>query len=262
MTAPGFAAKHRLMIVLFALLVAIDAGPPAAANPVATPSHTSLRDAKAVLADYATAIGNEKLWQKHKCVRVKREVVVKAMQFVSQEQTRVCKGGKLLGESQMPGMGLFRRGSDGQTAWAEDPIGGLRVLKDAEAEDVQIGAAWNSEWHLAEVYAKIVSVPPPKAAPADRPLECIDLQKRKGQPSTLCFDRASHLRVWEQGVQASQGGQVPYVTTFSDWRAVDGVRLWHHEVVTVGPVTMESQIVELKFDETMSPSLFALPRKK
>lgn len=264
MTAIEFAAKHRPMIVLFALLLAVDAGSPAAptpatASPAAAPT---LRDAKAVLADYATAIGDENLWKKHKCVRVKREVTVKAMQFVSQEQTRVCKGGKILGESQMPGMGLFRRGSDGRTAWAEDPIGGLRVLKDAEAEDVQLGAAWNSEWHLAEIYAKVVAVQAPKAAPADVPLECVELQKKKGQPTTLCFDRASHLRVWEKGVQASQGGLVPYVTKFSDWRPVDGVRLWHHEVVTVGPVTMEGQVVELKFDEPMPPSLFALPRKK
>lgn len=264
MTAVDFAAKHRFMIALLALFLAVDAGTPPAPN-AATPTSatpSTLRDAKAVLADYATAIGDEKRWKHHKCMRVKRAVTVKAMQFVSEEQTRVCKGGKILGESQMPGMGLFRRGSDGRTAWAEDPIGGLRVLKNAEAEDVQIGAAWNSEWHLAEIYAKVVSVPTPKAAPDGRPLECVELQKKKGQPTTLCLDRETHLRVWEQGVQASQGGLVPYVTKFSDWRPVDGVKLWHHEVVTVGPVTMESQIVEVKFDEAMSPNLFALPRKK
>jgi hypothetical protein len=264
LTALGFAAKHRPMIALFALLLAVDAGTPAASHAAtATPTAAAtLRDAKEVLADYAKAIGDEKLWKKHKCVRVKRDVTVKAMQFVSQEQTRICKGGKILGESQMPGMGLFRRGSDGRTAWAEDPIGGLRVLKDAEAEDIQLGAAWNSEWHLAELYAKVVSVPTPKAAPSEHPLECVELHKTKGQPTVLCFDRSSHLRAWEQGVQASQGGQVPYATRFSDWRLVDGVRVWHHEVVAVGPVTMEGQVVELKFDEPTPSTLFALPRKK
>jgi len=252
------------MIALFALLIAVDAGTPVTPNaPTATSvAAPTLRDAKVVLADYAKAIGDEKLWKKHKSVRVKREVSVKAMQFVSQEETRVVRGGKILGESQMPGMGTFRRGSDGRTVWAEDPIGGLRVLKDAEAEDVQLGAAWNSEWHLAEMYAKVISVPPPKTAPTGQPLECVELHKKKGQPTTLCFDGSKHLRVWEQGVQASQGGQVPYATRFSDWRPVDGVQLWHHEVVTVGPVTMEGQIVELKFDEPFPANLFALPRKK
>jgi len=255
------------MIALFLLMLVVDAGTPAASHATtATPTPASLRDATAVLADYAKAIGEEKLWKKHKSVRVKREVSVKAMQFVSKEETRIAQGGKMLGESQMPGMGTFRRGCDGRVAWAEDPIGGLRVLKDAEAEDVLIGATWNSEWHLAEVYTKVSSTPPPATVPAGKsagkPWECVELQKKKGQPTTLCFDSTTHLRVWERGVQASQGGQVPYVTTFSDWRPVDGVQVWHHEVVAVGPVVMEGQIVEIKFDEPIPAHLFALPRKK
>jgi hypothetical protein len=52
------------------------------------------------------------------------------------------------------------------------------------------------------------------------------------------------------------------VTKFSDWRPVDGVQVWHQEVVTVGPVTMEGHIVEIVFDEPIPASLFALPRKK
>jgi hypothetical protein len=52
------------------------------------------------------------------------------------------------------------------------------------------------------------------------------------------------------------------VTRFSDWRVVDGVRVWHHEEVTVGPITMEGQIAEIVFDEPVSSQLFALPRKK
>jgi len=248
------------MVALLALVFAIDAGP--VVPPAATVASAPLRDAKLILADYTRAIGDEKAWKRHKSLRVKREVSVKAMNFTSQEETRVARGGKVFSISKMPGMGTFRRGCDGRTAWAEDPIGGLRVLKDAEAEDVRIGAAWNSEWHLADTYAKVESITPPKTAPADKSLECIRLNKKQGAPTQLCFDSATHLRVWEQGVQASQGGQVPYVTTFSDWRPVDGVQVWHHETVTVGPVTMEGQIVEIVFDEPAPANLFALPRKK
>ena len=63
-------------------------------------------------------------------------------------------------------------------------------------------------------------------------------------------------------MQASQGGKVPYVTRFSDWRPVDGVLVWHHEEVTVGPVTMEGRIVEIVFDEHFPATLFSLPKKK
>ncbi len=245
------------MIALVALLLAIDAAPATEARAQAAAA-TPLRDAKTILADYAKAIGEEKLWKKHKSVRVKREVSVKAMHFVSSEETRIAKGGKLYSESQMPGMGTFLRGSDGRIAWAKDPIGGLRVLKDAEAEDVRIAAAWNSEWHLAEIYAGVQSVLPPKAVPGQSS-ECVGLRKSKGTPIEICFDRTTHLRVWEQGVQASQGGEVPYVTRFSDWRPVDGVLVWHREDVTIGPVTMEGRTVAIVFDEPVRAKLFAIP---
>jgi len=248
------------MIALLAFLVAVDAG--VAVPPARLVAPAPLRDAKLVLADYAKAIGDEKAWKKHKTLRVKREVSVKSMHFTSTEETRLARGGKIFSTSEMPSMGTFRRGSDGHTAWAEDPIGGLRVLKDAEAEDIRIAATWNSEWRLGEVYAKVVSVSAPVPAPAGQAWECVELDKSKGEPSVVCFDSQTHLRVLEKGVQASQGGQVPYVTRFSDWRTIDGVLVWQQEEVTVGPVTMEGRIVEIVFDEHFPATLFSLPKKK
>ncbi len=248
------------MIALFALVFALDAG--AATLPTAEVTPAPLRDATLVLADYAKAIGDEQAWKKHKTLRVKREISVQSMHFTSVEETRIARGGKIYSTSEMPNMGTFLRGSDGHTAWAKDPIGGLRVLKDAEAEDVRIAAAWNSEWRLAEVYGKALSVPPPVPVPAGQSWECVELSKAKGAPSVVCFDSKTHLRVLEKGVQASQGGQVPYITRFSDWRKVDGVLVWHREDVTVGPVTMVGRIVEIVFDEHFPMTLFSLPKKK
>ena len=246
------------MVVLFVLVAALDAGSP---TPPAAPT-AGLRDAKAILADYAKAIGDESAWKRHKSVRIKREVVVRAMNFKSQEETRMLRSGKLYSRSSMPGMGTFRRGYDGRVAWSEDPINGLRVLKGAEADDVRLAAVWNSEWRLGKIYSPVKAVVPPDDAPNADSLECVQLAKPQGPPSIVCFDAKTHLRVWEKGVQASQGGQVPYVTQFSDWRTVDGVRVWYHEKVTVGPITMEGHVSRIIFDEPASPRLFSLPRKK
>lgn len=247
------------MIILFALALAVDAGAAVSASPPQPAA--AMRDAKDILADYARSIGDEKNWKKHRTVRVKRQVVVEAMHFSSSEETRLARGGKVFSTSQMPGMGTFQRGCDGRVAWAKDPIGGLRILRGGEAEDVRIAATWNSEWHLGDMYAKASSVEPPVAPPAGQRWECVELGKEKGAATTICFDAKTHLRVLEKGVQASQGGQVPYVTRFSDWRSVDGVFVWHHEDVTVGPVTMESRIVDIVFDQPIPPMLFKLPRK-
>ncbi|HEY5283147.1 MAG TPA: hypothetical protein VIM14_10195 [Polyangia bacterium] len=253
----------NVMIALLALVLAVDAAPtePPAAVVAVAPVPAALRDAKSILADYAKAIGDERAWRKHKSLRVKREVSVKSMHFTSHEETRLERGGKLFSTSEMPSMGTFRRGSDGHTAWAEDPIGGLRILKDAEAEDVRIAATWNSEWRLGDIYKKAISVPSPVAAPAGQACECVELSKSKGEPTVVCFDSQTHLRVLEKGVQASQGGQVPYVTRFSDWRSLEGVKVWYQEDVTVGPVTMEGRIIEVVFDEHFPAALFGLPKK-
>jgi len=250
------------MLVLIALVVALDGGAPPVVAVTVVPAPAPLREAKSILADYAKAIGDEQAWKKHKSIRLKREVSVKSMHFVSHEETRVERGGKVFTTSEMPGMGTFKRGSDGRKAWAEDPIGGLRVLTGAEAEDVRIAATWNSEWRLDKVYAKVSTVPPPSDVPPGQTWECVELSKAKGKPSTLCFDGTTHLRVWERGVQASQGGDVPYVTRFSDWRVVDGVRVWYQEDVAVGPVNMEGHMVEIVFDEPTPTNLFGLPKKK
>jgi hypothetical protein len=246
------------MTLLLALLMAVDGGSaPGLAAPLPT-----LRDAKLILADYAKAIGDENAWRKHKTVRLKREVSVKSMNFKSVEETRLARGGKLLSVSSAPGLGVARRGSDGRVAWADDPIFGLRVLAGAEAEEVRIAATWNGEWHLGQIYAAAFAVPPPEGAPDPRALECVELAKHVGKPTIVCFDRQSHLRVWEKGVQASQGGEVPYVTRFSDWRSVEGGRVWHHEEITVGPVTMEGQLLEIAFDQPAPARLFQMPKAK
>ena len=245
------------MILLLTLLVAVDGG----AGPAPAAAAPKLRDAKRILADYAAAIGDEKAWRKHQSVRVKREVSVKSMNFRSVEETRLVRGGKLLSVSSAPGLGISRRAFDGRIAWGDDPIFGLRVLTGAEAEEVRLAATWNVEWHLAEIYAQVRAVPPPPGAPNPHSLECVELAKREGKPTLTCFDRQGHLRVWEKGVQASQGGDVPYVTRFSDWRLVEGVRVWHHEEITVGPVTMEGQLLEVAFDEPAPARLFQVPKR-
>jgi hypothetical protein len=246
------------MLALLALVAALDAG----AVPTAAAARPALRDATLVLADYARAIGDEAAWRKHKSVRVKREVVVKAMNFTSDEETRLLRDGRLYSMSSAPSLGVSRRAYDGKVAWGDDPIFGLRVLRGGEAEEVRIAAVWNPEWRLGAIYKQVHSVVPPGGAPDPATLECVELGKAESKPTTVCFDRTTHLRAWEKGVQASQAGDVPYVTRYSDWRPVDGVRVWHREDVTVGPVTMECHIVAVVFDEPVPARLFKLPKKK
>lgn len=220
-----------------------------------------LRNAQQILADYQAAIGQESAWSKHQSIHIKREISMKAMHFSGTEEMVIAQGGKFYDTSVMPGIGTLQIGTNGKVAWSEDPINGLRILNGAEAEEIALAAVWNGEWHLQQTYKSLRAVTPPAEAPADAEWECIELQKTVGKPTIVCFDATTHLRVLEKGTKASLGGDMPYVSRFSDWRKVSGVLVWHQEVLTVGPMVLEAKVMRIAFNKPIPPKRFELPVK-
>ena len=228
----------------------------------ATPAETPLRPAQVILADYANAIGGREAWKRLRSVHIKRGLTVAGQGASGSEEHWATADGKNLSESSLRDVGTFRQGSDGRVTWSKDPVFGLRKLEGAEQEEARINGAWNAEADLASLYAKVTSVPPPKDAEKDAgaSLECVELQKKLGKPSVLCFDTKTHLRVLQTGVQPSPGGDIPYKLVFGDWRAVKGIKTWYLEKMTAGPTTVEGRITSLVFDEKIPANRFKMPK--
>jgi hypothetical protein len=225
----------------------------------ATPAETApLRSAEAILADYAQAVGGRAAWKKLRSLHAKRSLTVAGQGASGTDEHWATAGGKNLSESTLTGVGSFRMGSDGRVAWSQDPIFGLRNLKGAELEEALINGAWNAEPNLASLYSKVTSVPPPKDA--DPSLECVEMHKKVGKPSVMCFDAKTHLRTQQTGVQSSPGGEIPYKIAFDDWREVSGIKIWFSEKMTAGPSTIEARMTSLKFDEKIPASKFRMPK--
>jgi hypothetical protein len=238
---------------MIALLVSLLAATPAQ-------DATPLRPAQAILADYADAIGGKWAWKRLRSVHVKRALTVAGQGANGSEEHWATADGKNLSVSTLRDVGSFRQGCDGRAAWSQDPVFGLRKLEGAEAEDARLNGAWNAEPDLASLYAKVTSVPLPKDAEAGTGLECVELRKKMGKPSVLCFDAKTHLRVLQTGVQPSPGGDIPYRLVFGDWRAVKGIKTWYLEKMTAGPTTVEGRITSLVFDEKIPASRFKMPK--
>lgn len=254
---------RNILIVLFVVNASWAAAAPIEKRvdepTVASPS--SSRSAQQIVSDYQAAIGNESAWKKHQSIHIKREISMKAMHFSGTEEMVIAQGGKFYDTSVMPGIGTLQIGTNGKVVWSDDPINGLRILKGAEAEEVQLAAIWNAEWRLQQTYKSIRLVSLPAEAPADAQWECIELQKSVGKPTILCFDSKTHLRVLEKGTKASLGGDMPYSSRFSDWRKVNGVLVWHQEVLSVGPMILEAKVTRIAFDKPIPPKRFELPVK-
>src|SRR5205823_6405021 len=147
------------------------------------PAITPKRAAAAVLEDYARALGGEAAWKRHKTLHMKRSLEVKGMQISGTEERYATANGKAMSVTTIPGMGTFREGSDGKTAWSEDPINGLRLLEGAEAEEAKVDATWDAELQLAKLYREVRAVDPPSAPPPGRRYECLELVHKLGKPA-------------------------------------------------------------------------------
>ena len=226
----------------------------------ATPAETPLRPAQAILADYANAIGGREAWKRLRSVHAKRDLTVAGQGANGSEEHWATADGKNLSVSTLRDVGSFRQGCDGRAVWSQDPVFGLRKLEGAEAEDARINGAWNAETDLAGLYANVKSVPPPKEAEASTSLECVELEKKIGKPSVLCFDAKTHLRVVQTGTQPSPGGDIPYRIEFGDWRMVKGIKTWYLEKMTAGPTTVQGRTTSLVFDEKIPASRFKMPK--
>lgn len=237
-----------MKLVILALLMA------------ATPAEpvTPLRPAEAILADYAQAVGGRAAWKRLRSLHAKRSLTVAGQGASGTEEHWATVDRKNLSVSTLTGVGSFRQGFDGRTAWSQDPVFGLRKLEGGELEEARINGAWNAEPDLASLYVKVTSVPAPQDAEAG--LECVQLHKKLGKTSVLCFDGKTHLRAQQTGVQPSPGGEIPYKIVFGDWREVSGIKTWFSEKMTAGPSTIEARMTSLEFNEKIPASKFRMPK--
>jgi hypothetical protein len=218
------------------------------------------RTADAILADYVTAIGGDKALRRHKTMHAKREVEIKGMNIRGTEERWATSAGKVLSVTNLTGVGTLRQGSNGRVRWAQDPINGLRILTGAEEESVRLESTWNAELQIKKLYRTVKVVDPPSPPPANTKVECLELTPKLGKPSIHCFDAETHLKVSQKGTQVSAQGEVPYTATMSDWREVGGVKIPHVEDATAGPMTFQTRLVEITFDEPVSAKLFEMPK--
>jgi hypothetical protein len=232
-------------LAIFLLLVAATPAEPA----------TPLRPAEAILADYARAVGGRDAWKRLRSMHAKRSLTLVGQGGSGTEEHWGSADGKSRVEVILTGVITMQEGFDRRVAWSDDPFNGLRRLQGAELEEARINGAWNAEPNLASLYVKVTSVPAPEPG-----LECVEMQKKAGKPSVLCFDGKTHLRAQQTGVHPSPAGEVPYKIVFGDWRDVSGIKTWFFEKMTAGPSTMEARTTSLKLDEKIPASRFRMPK--
>jgi zinc protease len=267
-------AGSRWWLPLGAALLALATSTtsPAAAPDAGASAATPVPGGRApdvILDDFVRVVGGEKALRRHRSLYMKRKLTSKKMGIEGSEERWMTADGKLLSVVMLPGIGEIRTGFTGKQRWSQDPINGLRMVQGTEAEQARLDSAWNADLELKKHYPRRRLVPPPAGAltrqgkqddqQGNKTLDCLEMTPVKVAPVIMCFDRQSHLRVYQEGRQASPQGELPYSVHLSDWREVEGIKIPHLEDMSAGPMSIESRLEEVKLNQKIPSKLFRMP---
>jgi hypothetical protein len=234
-----------------------EAVPPPASKPAPKPPAVPLRPVDDILKDVVKALGGAEAMGKHKSVRTKMTITFQGLGISGTAEHIAAVGDKALTITNIPNVASTREGCDGTRSWSHDPINGLRILTDIEAEQSRIEAIWNAELRLKELYPKI-DVTSEVAADGTR-LECLVLTAKVGPPMTDCFDAKTHLLATQRGVRSGPQGETPFAARLTDWRAVGDIKMAFRTEMQVGPLSFVGTVTSAELDVPIDASVFAVP---
>ena len=219
-----------------------------------------------VMADVIDALGGRDRLSKHVSLHEKVKVSLVAQNMAGVVETWATREGKALRITNIATMPEIREGTDGKIYWSQDAINGLRVLTGVEKEQARLETAWMPELRLNAFFSRIESAR--ETGEHGEAVECLTLVGRATAKDavaptlTNCYDEKTHLQVSQRGRHASAEGDVPFSTTFSDYRDVDGIKLPFSCTTTAGPVTFTAETQQAVWDEPTKGLPFGLPKPK
>ncbi len=216
-----------------------------------------LPSAGVILDRYTAAIGGKAA---HERIRTIHSVATVEFRGTGRTATRSswrAAPDKSYSMIEIPGLGRMEEGTDGKTAWSENPQRGPHIKSGEERDLAFRAAAWNGEIRLRELYPKIEV-----AGTADvNGSACykLVLTPPTGATVTRYFDQQSGLLVKNVMKVTTAMGELDVETEVADYRDIEGIKTPFRITQTgAGPV-MVFTIQKLEYNVPIPDSRFALP---
>ncbi len=235
--------------------------PPAPAKPQASvfgPNETkNLPTAEVILAKYFKADGTEAVKDKLK-TRVMTGNFEIMGSGISGTMAVYQKAPNLFfSDTELPQLGNFKQGFDGEFGWAKDNISGLRNLNGAELSAVRIGAQFNPQdtrKFFGEVKVKGIE------KVGERDAYVLVFTVVGGTPLTNFFDTETGLLLrTDAELEGPQGTKLPTQTFYSDYKLIDGVQVSHFTRVVNPSFTVEMKYYQVKHNIEVDDKKFQKP---
>lgn len=217
--APDIEIKHNRA----ALLSGHDAQLDAAIEAVMKRSQPTAPTVDQILDKYVQAIGGREALEKITSWVIKQTLEISAMGLKAESETYAKAPNKTLTILNISGIGVIREGYDGQTAWSEDPMTGLREKSGVELAATVREADFHGALKIRQRYSKLELKGKEKVG--DRETWVILATPAEGAPVKMYYDAQTGLLARTDTEEESPEGKFSVQTTVEDYREVDGVKL-------------------------------------
>ncbi len=215
-------------------------------------------EAVKILNRYVEVTGGVAAYSKIKTTQITGQMKIEAQGITGDFTILTKEPGKFLMTQKMASLGEFKAGFDGKTGWANDPLGGFRLLKGKELLDTQLQSDLSATLKWDKLYKKIELKGKEKVG--NSLAYKLVMTPKSGNVVTQYYDVASGLLVRTDTISESPQGTFPTQMVFSDYLPVDGVKIPRTIQLKMGPIDASMKILSVKNNLPLSDSTFA-PQK-
>jgi len=164
---------------------------------------------------------------------------------------------KMLVEVNFEGIGKVREGTNGEVAWATNPMQGPRIKDGEEKAQALLQAKFNAESEWRDVYKSATTVALEKVEGKD----CykILLTPKAGSPMTRWYDKETNLLIKNSSVNKSPMGDMQAETVFSDYRKEGDILMPHKMALQAAGQDLAMTITKVQQNADLPKGTFDLP---
>jgi outer membrane lipoprotein-sorting protein len=243
---------------LFALLVLLALAAPAGARQQVQKAAPKL-SAEQILEKFVEASGGRQAFEKHKSMSIKGTVEVVGAGISGPAEIVTKAPDKIYSVVELTGFGVIRQGYDGKVGWSTDPLKGTQQLGGAELALLKREASvsdldWRKTWKSVELTGT--------QDIGGRSAYVLKLTPNAGEggPITNFYDAETFLVIRSEMVIETAEMTAPVVSTFSDFRTVDGVKMAFVTEQKLPTASLRTTFSEVTFDVPVDDAKFAMPK--
>lgn len=218
--------------------------PPKTASVAPSSQADTLPAADEVLARSLQATGGIDAILAHETRVTTATVSVPVQGLTMQVEIRQQAPGSMETITDVTGLGQSRQGTDGETVWSIDTISGPRVLQGAEAAGVLRRARYDLLVDLDRWYPTRETVGQEDFA--GEPCWKLRLVDNDGAEELHWYAQGSGLLRGQEATVVSDMGALTVRSSFSEYRAFDGVTMATRLVQELGPMQLITQIESVR----------------